>query len=210
VVEAFFRLLDVLSGRLAASAVLDLLGLPCIRNRFGIAEADEAVLRDWILEAGVRWGIDGEHRAREGQPGTDANTWRFGLDRLFVGYAMADRGERLFGGVRPFEAAQGADAALLGKLADFTAGLFDFHGRAQKALELPQWQALLSEILERMIETDGETVHQRQLIRDALRELARAGEGAGFVGRLTLAALRDQLDAWIARTPPAGGFLAGG
>jgi len=210
VVEAFFRLLDVLSGRLGASAVLDLVGLACIRNRFGIDEADEARLRDWVFEAGVRWGIDAQHRAQEGQPPAEDNTWRFGLDRLLLGYAMADRDDRLFGGVRPLEGAVGAEAALLGKLADFTEALFDFHARAQQALDLPGWRALLAEILDRMIETDSETVHQRQMIRDALRALAEAGEGADFSGRLTLSALSDHLDAWLARTPPVGGFLSGG
>jgi len=210
VAEAFFRLLDALSGRLSASTVLDLLTSPCIRDRFGLSEADEPTLRDWVHEAGVRWGVDADHRAREGQPAAGDNTWRFGLDRLFVGYAMADGEGRLFEGVRPLDAARGAQALLLGRLAEFTDALFDFHTRVQEPRALGAWRELLAEILDRMMLTDGETEHQLQLIRDALGDLARAGEGAGYAGRLTLSTLREQLDGWIARKPPAGGFLAGG
>ncbi len=210
VAEAFFRLLDALSGRLSASTVLDLLSSPCIRDRFGLSEVDEPILRDWVREAGVRWGVDADHRAREGQPAATDNTWRFGLDRLFVGYAMADGEGRLFGGVRPLDAAQGAEAPRLGRLAEFTAALFDFHARVQKPRALGAWRGLLTEVLDRMMLTDGETEHQLQLIRDALGDLTRAGKGAGFAGRLTLSAVREQLDTWIARKPPAGGFLAGG
>jgi exodeoxyribonuclease V gamma subunit len=210
VAEAFFRLLDVLSGRLSASAVLDLLATPCIRDRFGFVEADEPVLGDWIREAGVRWGIDADHRAQEGQPAAVDNTWRFGLDRLLVGYAMADREGRFFGGVRPLDAVHGGEAVLLGRFAEFTGLLFDFHGRVEKAQGLRAWSGLLSNMLERMFVTTGETEHQLQWVRDALGDLVQAGERAGFTGALTLSALRDQLDAWIARKPPAGGFLAGG
>ncbi len=208
--EAFFRLLDLISGRLEASAVLDLLGTPCVRARFGIVEEDEPILRRWVLEAGVRWGIDARHRAREGHPADDANTWRFGLDRLFLGHAMADGGERLFAGVRPFDGLRGADAALLGRLADFIEALVEFHDRARNSMGLAEWRPLLAEILARVIETDSETAHQQHLILDALGELARAGELAGFSGRLSLPEVRDQLEAWVARKPPAGGFLSGG
>ena len=210
VVEAFFRLLDALVGRLSASAVLDLLGAECIRERFGLGEADEPTLRDWILGAGVGWGIDADHRVREGQPPAEENTWRFGLDRLFLGYAMADGPDRLFSGVRPHEGAQGAEAALLGRLGDFTRALFDFHGRVEKPLRPAQWRGLLADIVESMIQTDSETAHQRQLILEALDEIVRAAEQGAFEGELSLASMREQLEAGIAGKPPSGGFLVGG
>jgi len=210
VVEAFFCLLDALSGRLSASAVLDLLGAACIRERFGFGEADEPTLRDWILGAGVGWGIDAEHRVREGQPPAEENTWRFGLDRLFLGYAMADGPESLFSGVRPHEGAQGAEAALLGRLGDFTRALFDFHGRAEKPLRPAQWRGLLAALVESMIETDSETAHQRQLILEALDEIVRAAEQGKFEDELSLSSMREQLEAGIADKRPSGGFLAGG
>ena len=210
VVEAFFRLLDALAGRLSASSVLDLLGAPCIRERFGLGEADEPILRDWILGAGVGWGIDADHRVREGQPRAEENTWRFGLDRLFLGYAMADGPESLFSGVRPQEGAQGAEAALLGRLGDFTRALFDFHGRVEKPLRPAQWRGLLAALVESMIETDSETAHQRQLILEALDEVVRAAEQGKFEDELSLTSMREQLEAGIADKRPSGGFLVGG
>ncbi|MCS5636938.1 MAG: exodeoxyribonuclease V subunit gamma, partial [Myxococcota bacterium] len=210
VAEAFFRLLDLISGRLEANAVLDLLGTPCVRAKFGIGEEDEPALRRWVLEAGVRWGLDADHRAREGQPADDANTWRFGLDRLFLGHGMADREERLFAGVRPFDGLGGGDVVLLGRLADFIEVIERFHGRASTAMGLGEWQSLLAELLAAVIEADSETAHQRHGILDALGELVRAGELAGFSGRLSLPEVRNQLDAWVARKPPSGGFLSGG
>ena len=63
VVDAFSSLLDVLSGRITASEVLDLLGAECVRSRFGIAADELEQLIDWVERAGIRWGVDAAHRA---------------------------------------------------------------------------------------------------------------------------------------------------
>ena len=49
--------------------------------------ACSSLLRDWLREAGVRWGRDAEQRARFGLPDDPAFTWRQGLDRLLLGFA---------------------------------------------------------------------------------------------------------------------------
>jgi exodeoxyribonuclease V gamma subunit len=210
VVEAFSQLLDVLGGRLTASELLDLLGQPCIRSRFGILESDQPRLRDWVEGAGIRWGIDAEHRAREGQPAELQNTWRFGMERLLLGYGMADRVGRLHADVRPFGEIEGVEAQSLGRLADFLARIFDFHDRARERRSPGDWELLLNELLERMVDADRENFHQRQWIRDGLRNCVEAARSAGFSGRISLRGLRDQLDPTIAQRSPPGGFLSGG
>ena len=91
VVAALDSLLALLSGRFAASEVLEFIALPAVRRRF---EFDSDALRtivDWIEEANVRWGLDGPHRAPWGFPAEfGANSWRAALDRLLMGVAVSD------------------------------------------------------------------------------------------------------------------------
>jgi exonuclease V gamma subunit len=64
-----------------------------VRTRFGLSEADVRQLQDWLLVAGVRWGLDAAHRSGLGfaasvQADLAQNTWAFGLRRLLLGYAL--------------------------------------------------------------------------------------------------------------------------
>ena len=86
--RAFLDLLDLPGSRLGAEAVLAPLDAPAVRTRFGIDEADLPVVRGLVREAGIRWGADEAHRGAEGLPETVDHTWRQGLRRLLLGYAM--------------------------------------------------------------------------------------------------------------------------
>ncbi|MCP4039783.1 MAG: exodeoxyribonuclease V subunit gamma, partial [bacterium] len=89
VVDAFRRGLDFALGRFAAAEALDLLGMECVSRRFGFEARDLEIVKAWITESGIRWGVDASHRRALDQPGTAENTWRFGLDRLLLGYGVA-------------------------------------------------------------------------------------------------------------------------
>ena len=91
VLAALDSLLALLSGRFAASEVLEFVSLPAVRRRFEFDDDALSTIADWIVGTNVRWGLDGQHRAAWGLPsGFDANSWRVALDRLLMGVAVSD------------------------------------------------------------------------------------------------------------------------
>ena len=81
-------MLAVATSRFQASAVFELLQQPIVARRFGIGDAELAAIHAWIRDAGIRWGIDGRHRAELGLPAIGRHSFSDGLDRLFLGYAL--------------------------------------------------------------------------------------------------------------------------
>jgi exodeoxyribonuclease V gamma subunit len=210
VIDAFLRLLDVLRGRLTAPEVLDLLGLEPIRTRFGMDTDALEVLRQWVTESGIRWGADARHRAAEGQPLLAENTWRFGLDRLLLGYAMPGDDRTLFANVLPYDDVEGTVAALLGRLAEFCTVLFACHATARQPRTLPEWRDELVRRLAEMLASDDQTAYQHQQIRDVLATLAARAAAAGFDAPVDLETLHVQIEAELQRGGSTRGFLSGG
>lgn len=209
VVEAFGAILAVLAGRMEASQVLDLLGAEVIRARFDIDAAEVETARRWIAESGIRWGEDAAHREEVGQPALDANTWRFGLERMLLGYAFAGDGMTLFEGRLPYAGIEGGDAALAGKLADVCERLFEHRRTLAVPRPIAEWSTLLSGLLEALIASGPETAHQHQSLRDALATLAAHAARAGFDAPVDLPTLRRRLATLLDEALPARGFLAG-
>lgn len=123
IIEAFLALLTLEQSRFGAEEILTWLEQPSIARRAGIENEDLPLLRDWLREAGVRWGRDSEHREQLGLPADAAFTWRQGLDRLLLGFAappqLAGDAAPLLGDTWPLDALEGARAQLLGRLAGF-------------------------------------------------------------------------------------------
>ncbi|MDF2179815.1 exodeoxyribonuclease V subunit gamma [Aliiglaciecola sp. CAU 1673] len=117
---AFLTLMGLHKQRLTLSEVLDILQVPAIARRFTIDGQEFELLKRWLTDAGVRWGLDGKDKARWDLPPEAQNTWLFGLERLLCGYAMdTPLYQDDFGLIAPFEDLEGQASAALGKFIGF-------------------------------------------------------------------------------------------
>lgn len=208
--DAFSRVLDVLRGRMRVSEVLDLLSAACIRDRFGLVEEDESRIRAWVRSSGIRWGADRAHREAEGQPAVEQNTWRFGFDRLLLGYAMEDDGQRVFGSVRPHTAVSGTESETLGRGVEWVDTLGALREQTRGVRETGQWALFMTQVLDRMIESDGETVHQHRQIREAIEGWAEAALEADYREPLSFQSVLESFSSRMEDRRAGGGFLSGG
>lgn len=210
IVDAFSCLLDVVDGRMTATDVLDLLRIEAVRRRFGIEATDVELVRHWVDRAGIRWGIDERHRAELGQPELREYTWRFGLDRLLLGYAMPAEGCELFRGTSPYDDVEGSSAGLLGRLAELCATLFRFHDELRTPRPLARWRDAFGDLLDDMVASDDATADQHNDVKKALTRVVDRAAAAGFDTDLSLDAVRPLVLEELTRAPTARGFLSGG
>ncbi len=210
VVAAFLALLAVLRSRMTASEVLDLLALDPIRERFGFVAEDLDLVRGWVKDSGIRWGIDAAHRQAAEQPALAGNTWRFGLDRLLLGYAMPGEGRRLYRGVLPYDDVEGTTAEVLGRLVELCETLFAFQGALQTPRPLDVWRDDLGRLLQSMVASSNQTAHQHRQIHTALAALAENARAGGFTEAVDLDTVQMQLAAALEQSAPGRGFLSGG
>ncbi len=202
----FLRLLEVARGRLRATEVLDLLEWQGIRRRFGWdGEAVERV-RTWVAEAGVRWGRDAAHREALGLGTYGEHSWRFGLDRLVLGRAMAP-GRELWRGVHPFPDVEGGgDAAALEGLVRFCRALFALADDLGRPRPPAAWAADLAAWFDRFFRVEGAEEREAGELRRALARLADAGDGP----EVAFEAVAEHLASALGRVRAEGGFLSGG
>ncbi|HEV8548664.1 MAG TPA: exodeoxyribonuclease V subunit gamma, partial [Polyangiaceae bacterium] len=209
--DAFLRVLGMVRGRVTAAEVLDLLMLEPVRRRLGIDAAGADAIKEWVAAAGVRWGMDGEHReAAELPRAGGANTWRFGIQRLLLGYAFPSDERRTFGGLAGYDEVEGSDAELLGVLAGFVRNLFGWLRELERPRPLSEWSVLIASLLSALFPDDAETERQTSGIRRALAAMNEAATLAGFEGELDVSVLAELVERRVDGQAPERGFLAGG
>jgi exodeoxyribonuclease V gamma subunit len=139
-------LLSLPNSRFTVSQIRWLLEIPAIRNRLEIEESSVAKLCQWIEGAQIRWGLNGEHRKALGiTEGLDANTWKFGLNRMLLGYAVGS-GEA-FNNIEPYEEIGGLEAQSLGNLCQLIDLLEKYATKFNQDCGYETWVTLLNELL---------------------------------------------------------------
>ncbi|MBL4848705.1 MAG: exodeoxyribonuclease V subunit gamma [Planctomycetes bacterium] len=208
--EAVLRVLSLVGQRLTSSRVIDLLSLEPIRRRFEFDSDGVMKVADWVAGAEIRWGIDAADRVRKGQPSFDNNTWEWGLDRLLLGYAMPGRERDLFAGRLPYDEVEGSDAALLGRLVEFSQVLFR-HLRAceEQRRSLPEWGDALRQLVADLTAVADDDVPQLEGVHVAIDCLPADAEAVGFNGPVSFEVPRAILEDHFDQSRAATSFLTG-
>src|SRR5690606_24482144 len=150
-----------LGGRIKASEVLDLHQLGPVRARYQIKTSDFERISRWVSDANIRWGVDGDHKQEWGVPKSDLHTFRCGLRRLLLGFALPDDGDQLWNDVVPLvDVAVGA-LLLVGRLCECCESMFKLRARiagaGEAGLSLEGWRALLFDLMDTILgESQGE------------------------------------------------------
>ncbi|MCX6462603.1 MAG: exodeoxyribonuclease V subunit gamma, partial [Pseudonocardiales bacterium] len=200
------RLLELADARLTASQLLDLLSTPPVRERFRLDADDVVRVRELVVAAGVRWGLDAAHRAPFRLDGFGQNTWAAGLDRLLLGVAMGE--QEWLGTALPLEVESG-DAVRVGRLAEFVHRVSGVLGRLRGEQPLAAWVAALVEGLDGLTATAPADEWQAAQARAELADtLAAAGARADTLP-LGLSDVRDLLAERLRGRPSRAGFRTG-
>ncbi|HWL54514.1 MAG TPA: hypothetical protein VNQ90_18890, partial [Chthoniobacteraceae bacterium] len=159
-----------------------------------------------------------------GLPAFEANTWRSGLDRLLLGYAMSGQNRVAFEGILPHDDVESGDAELLGRFVTAVEALFTTCRTLQTPRKLSEWPGVLTALLDRFFETaqppspaEVEAIRNlRKICVTTLADLAAQAEAAipeeGGVEPppVNVAVIRESFLALLGEGESHGRFLTGG
>lgn len=208
VLEAFISLLSLPDSRFVSEDLLALLDVPVLAARFDITEEGLRYLRQWVNESGIRWGIDDDNVRELELPATGQHTWRFGLTRMLLGYAMESaQGE--WQSVLPYDESSGLIAELVGHLASLLMQLNIWRRGLAQERPLEEWLPVCRDMLNAFFLPDAETEAAMTLIEQQWQAIISEGLGAQYGDAVPLSLLRDELALRLDQERISQRFLAG-
>ncbi len=206
--QGVLALLALPQGRLEASTVLGLLDLPALGRRFGLGAEDLADIHQWVEDSGIRWGLDEADREAAGLATSGRNTWRFGLRRLLLGYALPD-GAGAFEEVLPLAGVEGGGAARVGGLAALVETVARWRERLARPASLTAWRERVNQLLADFFAPVDEEMEVFQVLHRLFDDLVREAGQAIPAPVLTPEVFRDTVAARLDEVEAGQGFLTG-
>ena len=204
------QLLQLPGSRFSIAQVLDILSLGPVQRSFGFSDEDLALVRHWLVQTRVRWGQDQHDRVRHGLPPYRANSWSAGLERLLLGYAMADDGNCMFRGVVPFDDLEGQQSVLLGRLIDFFKNLGAVARDLEQTRHLTQWASELQRIIQGFVADDDSVSQELELIAGLLDSLGEHQQKSGLNQPVGFEVIKAWLISRLEQEQKGLGFMTGG
>ena len=205
--SAVSTLLDLPKGRLSFSEVLGLLEIPAVYRAYGLTESHIPQLKAWLLEAGIRWGFDEQHREQHKLPKWQQNTWIYGFRRLLMGYAVS-HGQTVEG-VTPVTSVEGLDAMWLGPLMNFVQDLHDFIEKTAIARTASQWSIFINQTLNDFVLPEEQENFVLEHVYQALDECMASMQKIAFDQEIEFSVLVDMLKQRLQKTAGSQHFMVG-
>jgi len=210
IIDVFLQILDLWGSRFKATEIMDILEAPAVYEKFDLAEDDVNRIRRWVKDTRIRWGIDEQHRASFDLPDFVQNTWKAGIERLLLGYAMPGYDEKLFEGILPYDHIEGNEALILGNFVEFTHRLFSAISALEHPRTLSQWADTLKYILDEFFQSDDERETELQAVRNCLNTLEQMQELADFDEKTDIHVIKSYLSNRLQKEGFGFGFITGG
>ncbi|ELX8377605.1 exodeoxyribonuclease V subunit gamma [Providencia vermicola] len=208
ILQAFILLLDLPQSRFSTEQVLTLLEVSAFAERFDIDESELGLLRRWVNESGIRWGLDDDNVRALSLPVIGQNTWQFGLSRMLLGYAMDSR-YGPWNGVLPYDECSGLAAQLAGKLALLVSTLKEWRTLLATERTLDEWQDICQQLIESFFQTDSETELVLTLVTEQWHKILQNAINSGYDEQISLRLIRDELAVCFDDEKISQRFLAG-
>lgn len=204
----FLQIISLNQSRFGTPEILDILELPATLRCFDLSAAEFEQLRRWVEESGIHWGLDAQSRAEMDGVSFHQNSWQFGMDRLFSGYAMGDV-EELWQSIAPYGGVTGISSAALGQLAAFLQVLADVRALLTQALAVDVWIAKIHQVTERLYIADERDQEALELIYHTLESLRETLDEVGFQYSIDAVVIQDYLKEQLGSQRSTQRFLSG-
>ncbi|MBU4185937.1 MAG: exodeoxyribonuclease V subunit gamma [Proteobacteria bacterium] len=211
IIDSFLSILDLKNSRLGADQIISLLESLGIKEKFEMTESDIQIIRRWIDDTRIRWGIDAASRTKLNLPAFPENTWMAGTDRMLLGYAMSGHERDMFCGILPYDNIEGNEVKILGRFLEFLDRAFKCVNDLNQPKTLSRWYDTLNSIIDRFFpQNDDDIEYDIQVIRYILDDISRKQELSGFDKDVTIEVIRTYLERRFERENLSSGFISGG
>ena len=217
ILSAFDHLLMLPESRFDVEGIVALLECEAIQHRFHLQETDMALIRDWCRETQIRWAMSAGDKTALGLPETEANSWRAGLDRLLLGYALPlsddDGSWRLFDGQLGVDGIRGERAQTMAQLCAFLESLDRARQKLKRSHTAVEWQQTLLYLLSQFFKPEHDNGRDQAdvlSITQSLDSLVESVALANFEQKMPISLVREWLKNNTDISPASHRFMGHG
>ncbi|MDT0594068.1 exodeoxyribonuclease V subunit gamma [Glaciecola petra] len=209
-IVAVLGILKMGNSRFDASTIVDLVSLPSIASRFGLAEHDLDFCATYLKRACIIWGLDDEHvsSALEVKLRNNQHTWEKGLKRIIVGWINAPT-DILVDDVATLGFVEGQATKTLGRFMQAIEQIHLLVAGLSENRTPRQWSEYVALLLENFFAPQQEDSFAVKLLQKTLNDIIENTESCQFDTPVSLFVFVESLEALLSIPETRSQFYAG-
>ncbi|MFT8229916.1 MAG: exodeoxyribonuclease V subunit gamma [Enterobacterales bacterium] len=207
IINAFLILLKLPEIRCTNEQILDLLKIPSVFTKFDIHEDEIKDLYKCISLSGIHWGLDDITIEKLMFPNLGKYTWKFGLNRILLGYAI-DQNYGNWENINPCNT-NGVSYDLIGKLSFFLDKISNWRNKLSNKHTIHTWIKYINNIIDDFFILSNNTQCSLNILKNYLIEVLKCGIISKYKKSISVKFLLYEIINFINKEKIHQGFLNG-
>lgn len=207
--ETLLAIMNLVDSRFTAPELFEILSFEAVCSLFDINLSDMPLIKKWLEETHITWGMTPEERTKFGFPEYFEGTWMHGLQRLLLGYAVSSDENSLVMGILPFDNMEGDHARILGHFVKFVKKLHSTVLSLKSNRSLLQWQETLKTVQSNFIKSSKEVSREYNVVERIIESLSDIETLSGYKNEVGLDVIKFWFQKRLEYEKKVGGFLSG-
>ncbi|WP_367670646.1 exodeoxyribonuclease V subunit gamma [Sodalis-like secondary symbiont of Drepanosiphum platanoidis] len=192
IIKEFFNIIKLFHSRFTSQDVLNLLKEKSIKKKFCINSKEIKIIYKWIKQSGIRWGLDKKTINFFNFPIKNQYTWKYGLKRMLLGYAMDDD-DGTWNKITPYDEINGKISYIINKIYEIINLLCYWRDKTLKNKPLNLWKTYIEDIINDFFILDEKSEHIFLSLKKYWNKIIESGLNARYKKNIPISILENEL-----------------
>lgn len=197
-------------SRFSASEIMGWLELPALQRAYKLDPEQVEVIRHWVKNNHVHWGLNKAHKQQLNLGQEHINTWWHAISRLLNAYIMGTSTELYGRHIAAQTIITTSEFKLLGQLQKLLDDLARYAKILDKAMTLHEWQRCINEMIEQLLDLDDDEEWLIKPLRDEMSGWNLQAQQANFKQPVDAILVTQLLKQALSQGRAHHHYLAGG
>ena len=170
IMVGILQLLNLHKSRYNSTELLTLLDIPALQRQFNLQPQQLKMLRTWIYDSGIRWGISEDDSDKYDIPRCTNHSWRYGVSRMLLGYCLPESSGS-YQNILPFNLPYEQNIELVGYISDFIEQIENLKNTLEKNRTYAEWCCYIHNVINLFFKPDSQDEQDLQVIYQALTQI---------------------------------------
>ncbi|MCW5197537.1 exodeoxyribonuclease V subunit gamma [Buchnera aphidicola] len=139
------KILELPENKFKSEKILNILNFSFISKKFLIDKKELKIIKKWVKDTNIRWGIDKNHKKKINHLPINQNTWHEGIKKIIIGYGV--KNYILWNNILPYNINETKELKILEKLLFFIKTLKKWKKKLSTKKNIHSWKKIYSEII---------------------------------------------------------------
>ncbi|CAL4323292.1 RecBCD enzyme subunit RecC [Buchnera aphidicola (Chaitophorus populicola)] len=193
----FNKILELPESKFKHEKILFFLNFSFISKKFSIKKKDLKIIKKWVKDTNIRWGINKKHKKKMNYIPINQNTWNEGIKKIIIGYGV--KNYVLWNNILPYDIYEKKEIQILEKIFFFIKILKKWKRILSTKKNINTWKKIYSKIITDFFYLNAKKKNQIKYIEKAWNDTLKNIENSSYKKRISIKIIQYEINSKLSK-----------